>query len=155
MKTIAVTAIAILMIPYFVVFNLRWLGITGAIFSDSEPPGLYREVHVPIERGAMVQMRQLMKHVAAVPGDTVCATPMGSFVNHRLWPNSDIPTDAKYPHYPYGCYKLAAGQYWILGSHPLSYDSRYLGMIPWDLIDGTVKPFWTKSNGYAPGTWPW
>jgi type IV secretory pathway protease TraF len=149
------TAIAMFLL-LVLVLNLRWLGgITGAIFSESEPPGIYREVDVPVRRGGMVQLRQLMKHVAGVPGDTVLVTPEGSYVNGKLWPYSAIPAGSTYSHYPFGLYKLAPGQFWLLGRHPLSWDSRYAGPIPQDLISGAIQPVWTISNGYAPGTLPW
>src|SRR5712692_1555501 len=74
--------------------HLRWVeGMTGAIFSESEPPGLYRTVSKPIVRGGMVQLRSLMKHVAGIPGDTVRLTPEGSYINGKLWPYSAIPSD--------------------------------------------------------------
>ena len=103
----------------------------------------------------MVELRRLTKHVAAIPGDTVRVTPEGSYINGKLWPYSAIPARSLYRPFPFGTYKLAAGQYWVLGDHPLSYDSRYIGMIPWDLINAPVTPVWTVSNGYAPGTSLW
>jgi type IV secretory pathway protease TraF len=136
--------------------HLRYVeGITGAIFSDSEPLGWYRTVSGSVQRDEMVQLRQLLKHVAGVPGDIVAVTPAGSIINGKLWPHSAVPAQSDYKPYAYGTYKLAPGQYWLLGSNPWSYDSRLIGPIPQDLISGPVKPLWTHSNGYAPGTRPW
>ena len=135
--------------------HLRYVeGITGALFSDSEPQGLYRETSGPIERGSMVQLRTLMKHVAGIPGDTVRVAPEGSYINGTLWPYSAIPSDVHSRPYPFGTYTLAPGQYWLLGRNPHSWDSRFLGPFPGDMINSPIKPLWTHSNGYAAGTSP-
>jgi type IV secretory pathway protease TraF len=150
------TLIIALTMALLMVFGLgfRAFGIYGAP-TDSEPNGLYRTTSGPITRGGMVELRKLIKHVAGVPGDTVRVTPEGSYINGKLWPYSAIPNGTPYTHFPYGTYKLAPGQFWLLGHNPLSWDSRYLGPIPQDMINSAVKPFWTISNGYAPGTHPW
>ena len=141
---------------FAVAAHLRYVeGITGAIFSDSEPQGLYRETSGPIERDGMVQLRALMKHVAGIPGDTVRVTPEGSYINGILWDYSAIPSDVHSRPYPFGTYTLPPRQYWLLGRNPSSWDSRYLGPFPDDMINSPIKPFWTASNGYAAGTSPW
>lgn len=155
-KTIGLISGWSLVALFAIAMHLRWVeGITGAIFSDSEPEGFYREIAGPVIRGGMVELRNLTKHVAGIPGDTVIVTPEGSYINGKLWPYSAIPTDSHYRPFPFGTYKLAAGQFWILGDNPLSFDSRYIGMIPLDLIGSPVKPVWTASNGYAPATHLW
>jgi hypothetical protein len=104
----------------------------------------------------MDELRPLMKHVAAIAGDTVRVTPEGSYVNGRLWPNSAIPTDTYgFQPFRFDTYKLQPGQYWVLGSSSDSYDSRWFGPIPDDVVAFSIKPLWTTSNGYAPGTKPW
>ncbi len=133
--------------------GLRWIGVTAAL-TDSEPPGLYREIAGAPVRGGMVELRMLTKHVAAVAGDTVQVTPEGSYIDGKLWPYS-APVAGSYQHYPFGTYKLGTGQYWVLGQNPMSWDSRYVGPIPFDLINSRVQPLWTISNGYAQGTHPW
>jgi hypothetical protein len=133
--------------------GLRWIGIVGTL-TDSEPPGLYRTIAGPPWRGDMVELRRLMKHVVAVAGDTVRVTPEGSYINGKLWPYS-APIAGRYQPYRFGTYKLATGQYWVLGQNPMSWDSRYLGPLPADMINSRVEPLWTVSNGYAPGTHPW
>jgi type IV secretory pathway protease TraF len=162
LKTIAIVLLATMTLPGLSVLYLRWWGITGSLTSDSEPRGLYlvtrAQIDIPnrgFERGDMVELRQLMKHVAGVPGDVVRVTPEGSYINGKLWPNSAVPAATNYHPYPNGTYKLAPDQYWLLGRNPWSWDSRYFGMVPLDLIACTVKPVWTVSNGYAPGTKPW
>jgi len=155
-KTIGLITGWSLVVLFALVAHLRYVeGITGAIFSDSEPIGLYRTVSGPVVRGGMVELRNLIKHVAGVPGDTVRVTPEGSFINGKLWPDSAIPSGVHSRPYPFGTYTLAHGQYWLLGRNPRSWDSRFLGPFPDDMLNSPVKPFWTTSNGYAPGTRPW
>jgi type IV secretory pathway protease TraF len=123
--------------------------------TDSEPTGIYLRVPRRPERGGMVAVRSLMKHVVAVPGDVVTVTPQGTRVNGRLWPSSAIAEDTHgYQPFPFGTYTLRPGQYWLLGTSPDSWDSRYIGPVPIDLIEGSVEPVWTTGNGYAPATRP-
>jgi type IV secretory pathway protease TraF len=154
-RRLALAAIASTTALVLLLFSLglRWIGVTGAL-TDSEPPGLYRIVGGSPVRDDLVELRQLMKHVAAVAGDTVRVTPEGSYINGKLWPYS-APVAGNYQHYPFGTYKLAPGQYWVLGQNPMSWDSRYIGPVPLDLINSRVEPLWTVSNGYAQGTHPW
>jgi type IV secretory pathway protease TraF len=44
---------------------------------------------------------------------------------------------------------LQPGQYWLLGTSPDSWDSRYVGPVPIDLIDDTIRPVWTVTNNYT------
>jgi type IV secretory pathway protease TraF len=156
LKTIALWTGWPLAILFALLMHLHYVdGFTGTLFSDSEPTGIYRAISGSVTRGSMVELRNLIKHVAAIPGDTVRCTPQGSFINDKLWPDSAIPSDVHSHPYPFGTYKLAPGQYWLLGRNPHSWDSRYLGPVPDDLIESPVKPFWTSSNGFAPGTNPW
>ena len=112
--------------------------------SPSEPVGLYRPTHVPFKRGALVLLRDPLKRLVAMPGDTIRTSGQGTFVNGHLIPNSGIPQGSPYRPYPFGTFTLAPDQYWTLGDHPLSYDSRYLGPIPGSLIASTAEPIWTK-----------
>jgi len=123
--------------------------------TNSEPTGIYLRVPGEPERGGMVALRSLMKHVVAVPGDVVTVTAQGTYVNGQLFPHSAIPTTAKgYQPFPFGAYTLQPGQYWLLGTGPYSWDSRYIGPVPIDLIESSVEPVWTTGNGYAPATRP-
>ena len=123
--------------------------------TNSEPTGLYLRVPGEPERGAMVALRSLMKHVVAVPGDVVTVTALGTYVNGQLFPHSAIPATAKgYRPFPFGAYTLRRGQYWLLGTSPDSWDSRYIGPVPIDLIESSVEPVWTTGNGYTPATRP-
>ncbi len=136
------------------IITFKTFGLTGTV-TDSEPPGVYRISYGSFTRGRMAQLRLLTKHIAGVPGDTVHVTPEGSYINGELWPWSAIPPHTTYHPFPFGTYRLQSGQFWLLGSNPMSWDSRYLGPIPFDMIQSTIEPWWTVSNGYAPGSRPW
>jgi type IV secretory pathway protease TraF len=112
--------------------------------SQSEPIGLYQPTHDAFKRGALVLLRDPLKKLAGVPGTVIRTSPEGTYVDGRLIPNSGIPDGSPYQPYPFTTFKLAPDQYWTLGDHPLSYDSRYYGPIPGSLIASTVKPVWTK-----------
>jgi type IV secretory pathway protease TraF len=112
--------------------------------SRSEPIGLYRVTRSPFKRGALVLLRDPLKRLVAVPGDTIRTSGQGTFVNGNLIPNSSIPKGSPYRPYPFTTFTLAPDQYWTLGDHPLSYDSRYLGPIPGSLIASTAVPIWTN-----------
>jgi type IV secretory pathway protease TraF len=76
-KTLALILATVPLLVILSLLNLRYLGVTGAL-TNSEPWGFYRVTPEPVHRGGMVELRYLMKHVAAVPGDTVRVTPEGS-----------------------------------------------------------------------------
>ena len=123
--------------------------------THSEPTGLYLRLPGRPEPGGMVALRSLMKHVVAVPGDVVTVSAQGTYVNGQLFPHSAIPTTAKgYQPFRFGTYTLQPGQYWLLGTSPDSWDSRYMGPVPVDLIESTIRPVWTARNGYTAVTRP-
>jgi type IV secretory pathway protease TraF len=117
-------------------FTLNW--------SASLPTGLYHITHDSIRHGSLVLLKNPLKEIVAVPGDTVQWDTQGVSVNGRLLKNSAVPSDSPYPPYPYTTLKLAADQYLAMGTNPLSYDGRYLGPTPASLIASTVQPFWTQ-----------
>lgn len=112
--------------------------------SASMPVGLYRITHEPIQHGSLVLLKEPLKEIVAVPGDTVRWDPTGVSVNGRLLEHSAVPSGSPYPPYPYITLKLAPDQYVAMGNNPLSYDARYLGPTPTSLIASTVEPFWTQ-----------
>ena len=123
------------------IFDIRGNG------SPSEPRGIYRLTHEPLIRGAYVVLEMPLKQIAALPGDTVRVTPEGSYVNGKLWPHSGIPASAP-NHFAFGTYLLHPNQLWVLGDNPLSYDSRYFGMIPESLVNATAKPLLITENNH-------
>jgi type IV secretory pathway protease TraF len=127
----------------FLMLNFRAFSLTGNL-SPSEPRGFYRLTRRPITRGAFVQLKAPLKKVAAVPGDTVRVTADGVYINGKRWPDSAIPTDSTFVHYPFGTYTVQTGQLWLLGENPLSFDSRWFGPVPAVLVNSTVQPLLTK-----------
>ena len=105
-------------------------------------------LEVPVSMAAYVPLdvphSRLLKHVAALGGDTVCwerdamvsSTPQGT-VRYPLHP--DVPTTA----YPAGCHTLEAERMVIVGTHPRSVDSRYVGAVSVRLVRFRVVPLWT------------
>jgi type IV secretory pathway protease TraF len=113
--------------------------------SESAPVGVYCVTHRPLARGVFLYLKMPLKIIAGLPGDTVQVTKEGSYINGKLWPNSAIPRDTHgYIPFPFGTYKLTPHQFWLLGKHPLSWDSRYLGPIPESLISSTAQPLWVE-----------
>jgi type IV secretory pathway protease TraF len=114
--------------------------------SPSEPIGLYRPTHGAFKRGSLVLLRNPLKRLVGMPGDTIRTSGEGTYVNGKLIRDSEIPSGSPYRPYPFTTLTLAPDQYWTLGDHPLSYDSRYFGAIPGTLIASTAEPVWTKER---------
>jgi type IV secretory pathway protease TraF len=111
--------------------------------SPSEPLGLYRIAHETLKRDRLVLLRDPLKRLAGMPGDRIRTSPEGTYINERLIPNSRISDSSPYRPYPFTAFVLEPDQYWVLGDHPLSYDSRYYGAVPGSLVASTVEPFIT------------
>lgn len=133
--------------------------------SDSAPRGLYRVFpgFLP-ERGDMViawapePYRRLaaerhylpgnlplVKRVAAVRGDRVCAIGLmiqvgGRTVAHRL------AADGKRRAMPWwqGCRTLRHGEYLLLMDAPESFDGRYFGISKAEQLIGKARALWTR-----------
>jgi type IV secretory pathway protease TraF len=126
--------------------TLRCTGATVNV-TDSEPTGLYLRIPGTPARDGMVALRPLIKHVAATAGDVITVTSQGTYVNGRLWPHSAIPARTRgYQPFPFGTYILQPGQYWLLGTSPDSWDSRFIGPVPLDLVESSIRPVWTVGN---------
>jgi conjugative transfer signal peptidase TraF len=92
--------------------------------------------------------QELLKEVAAVPGDTVALTPTGLLVNGRLIPGSKPRAADRggraLPHPPFGERVVPPGELWVLGCDPCaSWDSRYFGPVPLDHVRATAIPILT------------
>ena len=87
---------------------------------------------------------RLLKQVAALGGDTVCwelramtiTTPQGT-ARYPLHPEGPALRQ------PDGCHALGADTLVIVGTHPRSFDSRYVGTMPLSLVRFRVVPLWT------------
>lgn len=134
--------------------------------SASAPIGLYRVSHDrALARGALVlavpapalaafAARRgylppgvpLVKRIAAVAGDAVCARGKAVFVN-RHFAVARLVADRKgraLPVWP-GCRTLQSGEVFLLMADvPDSFDGRYFGPTRASRIVGTLDPIWTR-----------
>jgi type IV secretory pathway protease TraF len=137
----------VLVSALFIGYALWRLHIVGVNFTDSEPVGLYLVGRSTPIVGRMVILRPLFKHVRGKPGDVVAWTPHGVLINNQPVLNSAPPKDTHgYRLQPFGTYRLAPGQYWLMGTGSDSWDSRFAGPFPWDSIATQVYPLWTWRN---------
>ena len=44
---------------------------------------------------------------------------------------------------PQGCHTIPAGELLLVGTHPRSFDSRYIGVVDGQLLQFRVHPLWT------------
>ena len=130
--------------------------------TPSEPVGIYRLVTGGPERGALVWLKRptgprgsvlhryapanipLIKRVASVAGDAVQVEASGSRIGGTLWPDSaPLDRDAggrSLQHYPFGTYRVRAGQLWVLSQHPSGIDSRYFGPVATSRVISRLVP---------------
>lgn len=133
--------------------------------SASAPVGLYR-VHAdsPIRRGDMVvawtpeparslAARRhylpanvpLVKRVAAIAGDRVCAAGSAiSFNGHRVAVRRDSDSHGRAMPRWSGCRDLRSGEHFLLMDNPLSFDGRYFGMTRRGDILGRAELLWAR-----------
>lgn len=133
--------------------------------SASAPIGLYR-VHgsAPIRRGDMVvawtpeRARSLaatrhylpanvplVKRVAAVAGDRICADGRSISINGRRASarRRFDPAGRQMPRWT-GCRRLNSGEYLLLTDSPLSFDGRYFGVTVSKDIVGRAELLWRR-----------
>ena len=87
----------------------------------------------------------LLKPIVAKAGDVVEVSALGISVNGILLHNTaPLSADTKGRHldaWPSGHYVVFPGTIWVASSyHPGSFDSRYFGPIPEDLVRNCVRP---------------
>gem|GEM_PF-424747 len=143
----------------------------------SMPTGLYREVPPQLERGAWVVFclpeeparlgrdrdylrrgscadgsQELVKEIAAVPGDCVAFSRAGLTVNSHAVPGTAIQaidrSGRALPHAAFGERRVAPGELWVLGlDHGVSWDSRYFGPVPACQVRAGAMPVLTFALG--------
>jgi signal peptidase I len=111
--------------------------------SASEPLGWYQVMDRSLARNSLVLLRNPLKRLVGVPGDTVRFTPEGVYVNDHYITHSKVPDGSPYKPYDYGTYKLEEDQYLVMGDNILSLDARYYGPIGGVLVAKSVVPIWT------------
>jgi len=126
--------------------------------SPSLPEGLYlRAASDAPGRGAVVAVRQpalaraylaklgmpadvrLLKRVAAVAGDDVCASPGAVQVGGRRLPVRERDRLGTALPIWRGCRRLAKGELFLVGDTPASFDSRYFGPVAAAQVEGVFR----------------
>lgn len=81
----------------------------------------------------------LIKRVAGLPGDMVCRT--GSSVRVAGVEAPARAADRQGNQLPSwsGCHRLKDGEVFLLGDHPESFDSRYVGPVPISALHGVYR----------------
>ncbi|SMF81657.1 conjugative transfer signal peptidase TraF [Tistlia consotensis] len=130
--------------------------------SASAPIGLYRVVSGAPERGDFVLVRlpkaieklaairgylpagvPLIKRIAAVAGDDVCAVNRAIIVNGEIVARQRKADRAgrSLPRWN-ECRALVQGEFFLLGDAPDSFDSRYFGPMTGARVIGRLAPLW-------------
>ncbi|MEY2343217.1 S26 family signal peptidase [Acidithiobacillus sp. IBUN Pt1247-S3] len=96
-----------------------------------------------------------IKHISALPGQTVVLKRAGVWVDGHYLPNSHV--DWRTPgqkhaimHYPFGTYHLKDGQVWLYAPGNYAFDSAYYGPVPETHILQKARPWWV-----IPGSQYW
>jgi conjugative transfer signal peptidase TraF len=110
-------------------------------------------VRVPVRVQALAVRRRylpanvpLVKHVGAIPGDTVCATGAVITVNGLLSARRRVRDGLQRP-MPWwsGCHAVRRGDVLLLsGNIPDSFDGRYFGLSSAADIVGLARPLWVR-----------
>jgi conjugative transfer signal peptidase TraF len=133
--------------------------------SDSAPQGLYRVLpgsmpgrgemviawapapyrHLAATRHYLPGNVPLVKRVAALAGDRVCATGPTIRVDGKQVATR-LAVDGKGRPMPWwdGCRTLSLGEYLLLMDAPASFDGRYFGISRADQLVGKARPLWTR-----------
>ena len=133
--------------------------------SASAPVGLYwLHAGKPVRRGDMVVAWMpepdrmlaarrhylpsnvpLVKRVAAISGDRVCAVGSAVSINGTRVA-ARKPTDAAGRRMPWwnGCRRLGKEEYFLLMDSPLSFDGRYFGLTRGDHVLGRAELLWRR-----------
>ena len=102
------------------------------------------------QRGYIAKKMVLIKAVAAAGGQQICVDSHGDvFMQQRIVARtrSYDSQGRSMPRLPEGCRQLQAGEYFLLGRHPSSIDSRYMGTAHASELVGVVRPL--KKTGPA------
>jgi len=92
----------------------------------------------------------LIKYVAAVAGDEVDEDARAVRVNDAALPLSQpLRVHDQRVRWTPRRSRLANGQIWLYGSHPLSWDSRYFGAVPVASVRAVLVPLWLPSGALA------
>jgi len=85
----------------------------------------------------------LVKFLRGLPGDRVKVSESGVFINGNKVADAGLPNAQKLGQKPeafYGEKVLGPDEYWILGTTPQSFDSRYWGSVSYEQIKARAYP---------------
>ena len=122
-----------------------WLTVQDAARGDlvlAEPPPNARRLAA--RRGYLPARVQLVKRLAAMAGDRVCADGAILWIN-GMPVAEPLAADSRGRPLPAwtGCRTLTGDEIFLLTDAPDSFDSRYFGPVPRSNVVGTLIPIWT------------
>jgi len=100
------------------------------------------------ERGYVATGVPILKHVAALPGQSVCRTGRTITVDENAVGRA-LDRDRRGRNLPVweGCRIVATGEVFLMNPHSEgSFDGRYFGPLPASTIVGRVTPLWIERN---------
>lgn len=141
--------------PPVLLYNPSLSAPRGWYLLGPEPPtriGQYALARLPADAAQLAAQRHylplgtpLLKSVAALGGDYVCADGAQVRINRRVVAQP-LTQDSQHGQLVAwrDCLVLRAGQYFLLSStNPASFDSRYFGPVSRELVVGRAVPLWT------------
>jgi conjugative transfer signal peptidase TraF len=152
-------AVALLTVPQLhtrLICNVSPSAPVGIYWLTSDAPkyGNLAVVQLPLPLRAFADARRylprsflLLKPVAAAAGDLVCRVGQHVWINRRRSALARTADGLGQPLRPWrGCRRLAAGELFLLGPAPGSYDSRYFGPLEARHVIGTAISIFTFAN---------
>jgi conjugative transfer signal peptidase TraF len=171
-KAIGLLAACAILVTIFASM-MRSAGLVVALTDSSSPVGIYRTVSRPLARGALVEAclpdgiasyglargylasgdcsnhtEPVLKIIGAMPGDQVDLATGAVQVNAISLRNSaTLSCDSKGRELlsvARGSHRTAAHEVWLFGLNDArSWDSRYFGPVPIELVRGVLEPVLT------------
>ena len=100
------------------------------------------------ERGYLAMGLPILKHILALPGQSVCRTGRTITVDETALGNA-LDRDSRGRSLPLwqGCRIVGAGEVFLMNRQSeCSFDGRYFGLLPASTIVGRLTPLWIKRN---------
>lgn len=128
------------------------IGLYSVARADGVEPGEMviawapaRDRRLAAERRYLPLGVPLVKRVAAIAGDEVCALGQEIFINGR-WTAERRIGDARGRPLPWwtGCLRLHGGQLFLLMNNPASFDGRYFGVTEGADVVGRARLIWRR-----------
>jgi conjugative transfer signal peptidase TraF len=100
------------------------------------------------ERGYLAMGVPILKHVLAIPGQSVCRTGRTITVDETALGNA-LDRDSRGRSLPVwqGCRIVGAGEVFLMNRQSASsFDGRYFGLLPASTIVGRLTPLWIEKD---------